>query len=401
MRSRLTGTNTYTGATLVNAGTLKLGQAGNPATILAGILTVNNGGTLAFGSYNLLGAGAPGISTTTPVVVNSGGAVDSSATVTTMSNLTLSGGNLRSTGGFSSSWGSFALLGTLSVTADSSILNVSGSNNALTPGANNGNPTLIMDVAAGAKLTNQLAITNYDASHVYSITKTGLGTAEFTASNTYSGATTVNAGTLNLTGGGSLIGTLSLITQAGGAMTIGSGTVALAANAAGVFGVGYGLAGTGTVTVNSGGVLNVGNGGGRTFVGGGPSGGPYGNGVLTINAGGTVTIAAVGAFPNDRLYLGGYGGTGTVTIHGGMLTTARDIIGASGTCVFEFNGGTLRAGFNSTTFLSGMATATIQAGGATIDTNGFGITISQKDIFGGTGSLTKIGTGTLTLLRRE
>ena len=58
-----------------------------------------------------------------------------------------------------------------------------------------------------------------------------------------------------------------------------------------------------------------------------------------------------------------------------------------------FGGGTLQLGasFN----LSSTRTITLNAGGGSIDTNGFSTTISQG--IGGTGALSKTGTGTLTL----
>ncbi len=129
----LTKPNTYSNLT-VNAGTLKLNHGGAGRDTMSGKVTVNNGGTLSFGSYNQLGS-----SPVIPVVVNAGGAIDSSATVTTFRDLKLAGGNLLGKGGFNASWGAFALFGTLSVAADSSIHTVSGNNNALTPGEFNGN----------------------------------------------------------------------------------------------------------------------------------------------------------------------------------------------------------------------------------------------------------------------
>ena len=189
----LTTLNTYSNLT-VSSGTLKLNHSGNTADTETGAVTVNNGGTLSFGTYNQFGTG-PSI----PVVVNAGGLVDSSGTVTTFKNLTLAGGTLNSKGGFNSSWGSFDLLGTLNVTADSSILNVSGGNNALTPGGSSSSPTVLnINVSAGAGLTESLPIWDYDATHIYAIAKSGLGTALFSGTNTYSGGTTLQAGTLSI-----------------------------------------------------------------------------------------------------------------------------------------------------------------------------------------------------------
>jgi len=190
------------------------------------------------------------------------------------------------------------------------------------------------------------------------------------AANNYN-VTVGSQSTVNLTGG-TLDGPTVLNAVAGGTLRIANSTVTMASDADGVFAIGYGTTGTGTVIVDGGGVLNIGNGGCRTFVGGGPDGGPYGDGVLTVNSGGEVNVAAEGAFPNEALYVGGYGGNGTINLNGGTLASARVIHGAHGTRVFNFNGGTLKAEMDAGTgngFLYGMTAVNIQAGGAIIDTN--------------------------------
>jgi autotransporter-associated beta strand protein len=230
------------------------------------------------------------------------------------------------------------------------------------------------------------------------LTKVGAGALTLTGSNIYTGSTTVTAGTLTVAGGGAVNQSSNVITQngilnvSGGSVTVGNGAV---------FGVAYDVTGsTGAVVVGAGGVLNIGNGGGRTFVGGSNNDGKNGNGTLTINAGGLVNCAAPGAFPNERIYLAGYGGNGVINLSGGTLATARDIcLGGSGGTV-AFNGGTLLAApgytVNSGILTSGV-TVYLQAGGGTINSNGFNITASANLLNSGGGGLTKVGVGTLTL----
>ena len=134
------------------------------------------------------------------MIVNSGGVVDSSGTATTFTNLVLNGGTLRATGGFDSAWGCFDLLGKVTVTSNSVITNVSGANNAITPGAWYGNQTVTMDVTNGATLVNSVPIQNYSAPNFYSVIKSGAGILQFSATNTYTGTTVVNEGTLQVTG---------------------------------------------------------------------------------------------------------------------------------------------------------------------------------------------------------
>ena len=102
----------------------------------------------------------------------------------------------------------------MNVTANSSILNITGTNNFLSPGSQNGNQTLTINVSSGATLTENLPIEDYDGSHVYSITKSGLGSAVFAGSSNYSGLTTINAGTLQIgngSSGASIAGTSGVV----------------------------------------------------------------------------------------------------------------------------------------------------------------------------------------------
>jgi len=205
----LSNTNTYTGTTTIDNGNLSLALISDPFTSTnyqppSGTIIVNNGGTLSFGGslyYNQLGGHVTSATNPfTPVIVNSGGVVDSSGTATTFTNLVLNGGTLRATGGFNSAWGCFVLLGKVTVTSNSVITNVSGANNAITPGARFGNQTVTMDVTNGATLVNSVPIQNYSAPNFYSVIKSGAGTLQFSATNTYTGTTAVNEGTLQVTG---------------------------------------------------------------------------------------------------------------------------------------------------------------------------------------------------------
>ncbi|NBQ65882.1 MAG: hypothetical protein EBT95_10250, partial [Verrucomicrobia bacterium] len=187
---------------------------------MQGKISVNSNATLSFGSaanfyYNQLGANASGFTNPiTPVEVN-GGTIDSSATVTTFTNLVLNGGTLRGSGGFGGTWGSFVLLGTLQVTADSSILNVSGSGNALSPGAWVGNHTLTINVSTNATLTNQLPITDYSATNKYSLIKAGSGSLILASTNSYAGTTTINAGSVLVETNGQISASVTTVNSNG------------------------------------------------------------------------------------------------------------------------------------------------------------------------------------------
>jgi autotransporter-associated beta strand protein len=63
----------------------------------------------------------------------------------------------------------------------------------------------------------------------------------------------------------------------------------------------------------------------------------------------------------------------------------------------NFNGGTLRANASSTSFLSGLTNAFVLNGGAIIDSSNYNITFTQPLLKAGSGGLTKVGSGMLTL----
>lgn len=85
------------------------------------------------------------------------------------------------------------------------------------------------------------------------------------------------------------------------------------------------------------------------------------------------------------------GGRATVTAVGSEA-------GSTAHQEFNFDGGTLRAATNaSSSFMQGLSAAYVRAGGAVVDSDAANITIAQALLNGGSGGLTKLGTGTLTL----
>ena len=122
--------------------------------------------------------------------------------------------------------------------------------------------------------------------------------------------------------------------------------------------------------------------------------GNKGIGALTVENGGTVSALAV--------VLGSaLGGTGTLTLAGtegarGVLAM-RQMVRGSGGATFTLDGGLLRATMDQANFMFGFAPGdvTVADGGAFIDSNGHDIGIGAT--LGGTGGLTKLGAGTLTL----
>ena len=287
------------------------------------------------------------------------------------------------------------------------------------------------------------------ANGVNAVNLNGSGTTVFSGNNTYTGLTTVRAGTLKVTGGTSVIGALSVgaatyqqdssssvssVTLTGtsdlnigtavtGAFTLNAGTFADTGSPAAAGNIGLGAVTTFTQT---GGLFSYAPSGGNVLLNMGVSSG----GSVTLNlSGGTFQTAA-----NVPTYLGGrtttdmnISGTALVdvpnfifnrnlstahtatlnlgdgTLGSGTLkvsTITKESAAANNVSIFNFNGGTLKAGVPSATFMSGLTTASVKDGGAIIDSDTFDITIGQALLhFAGatTDSLTKIGTGKLTL----
>lgn len=170
-------------------------------------------------------------------------------------------------------------------------------------------------------------------------------------------------GTVNISGGtfsSATYVTIGRRTGATGHFNLSGGTVNQTGAGAGFI---VGENGTGTLTVS-------------------------GTGTLNINGGGLYLSAEAVGTSDSRAYLNG----GTIIA---KRVVQRDFNAANYT-EFRFNGGTLRAQTGSfADFMSGHDLVSVDAGGAFIDSNGQSITISQT--LGGTGGLTKLGSGTLTL----
>ncbi|MGB8852837.1 MAG: autotransporter-associated beta strand repeat-containing protein, partial [Pirellulales bacterium] len=114
-------------------------------------------------------------------------------------------------------------------------------------------------------------------------------------------------------------------------------------------------------------------------------------GVLTLSG-----LANIATATNAvaRITLSG----GTTTLNVAFPTTA---LGTGATSTFTFDGGVYRPGAANLTILQNLTNAYITNNGATIDSNGFSTTIAQV-LSNGTapstaGTLTKLGSGTLTL----
>jgi autotransporter-associated beta strand protein len=170
----LTGANTYTGATTINAGTLQIGAAGTTGNLSASSSITNNG-TLAFNRTNTVTQGA-----------------DFGNVISGTGNLIQAGsGNLILTGANTYNGSTTISAGTLQIGNGGT----TGSLNANSAIINNGTLTFNRTgtITQGTDFASTISGTG-------NLTQAGSGTLILSGNNTYSGLTTVSAGTLTLSG---------------------------------------------------------------------------------------------------------------------------------------------------------------------------------------------------------
>ncbi len=373
----LNAANTYTGPTIINAGTAKLGIAN--AIPGSSVLSVNSGATLSRNGFTDTIAG---LSITAGTIsgtgtLNLGG--DVSATGVATNDATITGGTL----------GLAAVAGT------------TNRNFTVTRGATGSTADLtIADAITDGFLANASLTLASGSTGIMSLTNTA---------NTYTGGTFIKAGTL-------ILGSAASNGLGTGLITIGDTT----GSADATFSTPHQLtlahdivaqAGTsGTLTV-----VETGASSQALTLGGSITLGSNGSGqslTLAATSGASVTVAGIVRDPAGlagspgSLILGSPGNTGTIILSamnnynnyaGGTILNAGTVNISSDANLgnsagrLTFNGGTLRTTAGITT----SRPVTLNSLGGTINTNGFNSTFSG--VIGGGGSLTKTGGGTLTL----
>ena len=421
----LSGANTYTGGTTVSAGTLAFGAAN---ALAGGSAVTVNGGTLALGSHNqAVGAvtlTSGSITGTTGILTGSSYAVESGAisavlggsaalTKTTSSTVTLSAANTY-TGGTTVSAGTLAL-GLDNALASGGSVTVNGGTFALgvfdntvgTVTLTSGSITGSTGVLTGSSYAVESGTISAILGGSGALTKTTAGSVTLNAANTYTGLTTVSAGTLAVGSSGSLF--------SGNDLTVGAGSAAVFANVGQTLGAVSNanttnnalnfIAASGTVTLDSlSGTGNTRFGSDAVVTGGISSGTVTSVGDLAANiSGGTTTVGGlltgnisagtVGAGLLSATTVSG--GTTTVTGAAGITTLSSGMTTVGGVATIgTLSGGTanLNGVTSAITTLNG---GTVNLGSSTVLTVSDGTT--SGTIAGTGGSLTKISSGTLTL----
>lgn len=385
----LSGSNSYTGGTTISTGTLQLGAGSTGGSISGtisnqGVLVVNRSDNLTL-SESISGAGS--------LVKNGSGALILSGSNSYLGGTTISSGTLQA--GHNSALGTGSItLGvsgtTASITftstdaADRTISNslaaFAGSSwNTTFGSAGTGNLTFgnTTSVSLGASRTftvnnSWTSFANAFTGSGDSIIKAGTGTLILIGANTYTGNTTINAGTLQI-GNGGTSGSLSTSSN----ITI-NGTLALNRSNDVVQGTDFkssvAISGTGSLIQNGSGnlTLNVAN----TYAGG-----------TTLNSG-TLVINNAGSGGASSAI-----GTGTLTINGGTLNnTSGSAITLSTNNAQSWNGDFAFTGTNDLHLGTGNVTMNATR---TVTVNGGNLTVGG--LISGSGGLTKNGTGTLVL----
>ena len=429
-----TGANGYIslGADAAGSGTTTFNLSGGrlyasstiEGTIAGGNQLFNfTGGSLAAAAINATNLRAPGDSSNGTFTENGTGALlDVTANSTTVTgNFALLSGSVQIGTGR-----------TLTVTGA-----LNGSSSAVISGITSGTGTL----SAAPATSSTFAGIIQDGSGKLALTKSGTGTLTLTGPNTYTGTTTISAGTLQIgdstTGNDSSIASASIVNQSALNYNIfGSQTCAGAISGTGSvskFGAGtLTLTGSNSYT----GATNVN--GGALQIGDGTSGGFSASSAVSVNSGATLAIN----LPNNSTFGGGIttsSGATVTALSSGTTIFSNNIIGPGG---FNQNGSgtTILRGNNSFAGITNINAGAIQLDGvyaaylttvnAGVDngllfnyntpavgglsgsgnvalsngTNAVTLTVGGNDTsttytgaLSGSGSLTKTGAGTLAL----
>ena len=376
----LSGNNSYAGPTTVSVGSLNL-QSDTALGAIGGSTTVSNGAALQLQND---------ITVTGEALSLTGTGVGAT-------------GALRNISGNNTWTGAVTLAGTTTVGSDAGLLTFAGN-------ITNGNRTLTVTGAGDTTISGVLG------NGSGGLTKAGAGTLTLTGANSYTGATSVGAGVLNIQNN------TALGTSAGGASVVAGAALqlqnnitvtgeALSLNGTGVASDGAlrNISGnntwTGAVTLASGTGVTIQSDAGLLTLSGGITGATR---TLTVGGAGDTTLSGIigttsgGLVKNDAgtLTLSGVNTfTGATTLNGGTVSIGADnrlgaAPGAATTNKIVFNGGTL--GTTASFTLNANRGATLNAGGGTFDT-GSGTTLTYNGIIAGTGGLTKANSGTLVL----
>ncbi|MEI6515714.1 MAG: autotransporter-associated beta strand repeat-containing protein, partial [bacterium] len=402
----LTGNSSYTLGTTISGGTLVMGASQSLGTISAsgatGSLTLNSGtATLVVGATGTIGAlsGTGGtITATGNFVLTSSGTVTQNTTFSgvmqdgtgTLAFTKIGTGTLTLSGVNTYTGGTTLSGGALSIGTDA---NIGGASRAITFSGGTlqvtGTTLVNLDSHAvnwgtfngGFDINN--SANTFTVSQTIggsgSLTKAGAGTLTLSGNNTYTGVTTIGAGTLIVTGnlGTGAFGNLGSVSTGAGTLTLGGGVLQYTGTAQNTtINRPWQMTASSSIDVTTGNTLTI------------STAAPSTTSALTKVGAGTLILSGANAY------------SGGTTLTGGILNIANNdtnlgTANSSTSGTLTFNGGTLQFGSSSAITIA-MRPVVLNAGIlGYVDTSLSSGTISS--IISGTGSLTKVGAGTLVL----
>jgi filamentous hemagglutinin family protein len=394
----LTGSNTYTGTTTISAGTLQIGAGGTAGTLGSGAVT--NDAALSINRSDAL---------TVTNAIGGTGSLAQTGTGTT----TLTGSNIY-TGTTTISIGTLALSGGSAIASTGAVnLSNSGANltldAALTIGSLAGVAGTTVALGGNTLTTGGSTNTAYAGTvgGAGGLIKQGSGTFTLSGTNTYSGGTTVSAGTLQI-GAGGTVGSVS--------GTI-SNSANLTFNRSDALSYGGAISGTGTLNQSGSGTLTLGGSntysGGSTLSGGtlalGSAGAIGSSGAISFE-GGSLQHSASNLSDYSNRFSNAAAQAYAVDTNGQNITLATALSSAGGT-LNKLGAGTLTlSGNNIYSGITTISAGTLQVGsGGTAGSLSGDIVnnaalvfnrsnaLSYGGVISGTGTVSKLGAGTLTL----
>ena len=218
----LSGNNTYTGVTTVNASTLQVGSGGSGEG-LASSITMSNNATVAFNHADALSYGGT-IGGNGQLIKLGTGNLDLVGSGTYSGPTTISAGTLELDGG-----GNNLPAATALTIASSGVLNMAG--NPLTVGSLSGSAGAIVMNSLSSSYPSTLTVAPSSGSTTFAgniignnaLALSGSGALTLSGTNTYTGGTTVSGGTLDIAAPSALSGSGLVTIAAGGRLVLGSG----------------------------------------------------------------------------------------------------------------------------------------------------------------------------------
>ncbi|MEW5759013.1 MAG: autotransporter-associated beta strand repeat-containing protein, partial [Candidatus Omnitrophota bacterium] len=400
----LSGVNTYTGATTINAGTLSV------ATIANGGVACNIGAATTAAGNLVLGGGTlqyTGVTASTDRNYTLTAATTSTIEIPDSVTFTISGASTNTTGALTKTGaGTLKLSGanlyTGTTTVSAGTLQY-GANNALSSGAvavsggtldlvtytdtvgavtlSSGSITSTTGILTGTSYAVQSGSISAILAGAVALTKTTAGTVTITGANTYTGLTAVSEGVLNIQNATATGTTAGGVSVADGAALQLEGGITVGAEA---------LSLNGTGILNDGAIRNI-------------SGNNEWQGAVTLESSSFIGsdadtlilsggITGVGAINIEKVGAGTISLTNTTNI-GGNLTISAGILLANNTTINVggswSNSGTFTAGTSTVIFNDTTDNCTIATGNAAFNN----LTISKTD---STDTVT-VNSGTLTI----